>query len=82
MGDVTAIYDVNKDARQQSVEKMLEAALASVREQPAHKAVLVVIDVDKQGQRIRPFAAGVDMLDALGVLEMGKMELLFPSEPS
>ena len=75
------------DARHRSVEQMLEHALADVRRpypdapgaRPV-KAVLIVQWRDGDVGYIDPHNAGVTLPEALGLLELGKAELLSPPE--
>ena len=71
-------HDPQGDAGRRGVEAMLEEALADLRtgRTPAvARAVLVLGWVKDRQLHVRPYAAGVDILSAAGLLDIGKMEL-------
>jgi hypothetical protein len=77
MADVHDIGEKGGDARHRPVERALEEARAAHDETPASRAIVVLAWVDGDGIRVRPHCAGVEVTQALGLLELAKHELLY-----
>lgn len=86
MTEPVSLYAVDPscDAGRRSAVQMLESVLAQLRATPqtgALRAVLVLGWVDGSGLLVQPYAAGVDLISAAGLLELGKLELYAGTEP-
>lgn len=74
-----ADHDPSGDAARRGVRAMLQRALADLdagAAPAAARAVLVLGWLDSGGGlHVRPYAAGVDLISAVGLLDLGQMEL-------
>lgn len=82
---IAELHAASSDARHQSVERMLERALESVRADHAQdtkpvKAILIIQWQTDTGTCIRPWGAGTSLTEALGLLRRGEHELLYPGD--
>lgn len=79
MSNIRNICDRNNTAASQSVMTMIERAGRQIgdRKQQPTRAVLVVADDDGM---VEYWAAGVRIFDAVGLLELGKLEPISDTE--
>lgn len=71
-------HDPASDAGRRGVEQMLLDALADLRNgavPSCGRAVLILGWINEGTVMVRPYAAGVDLISAVGLLDLGQMEL-------